>query len=204
MPETIILARHGESEYSVKHLLNGDPVTVVRLTEAGCEQARRLGEALRDEEIDLCVTSEFGRTIETADVALAGRDVPRLVLRDLNDIRVGDYEGKTLTEYREWAHSQSPTALPPGGDESRASTVQRYVRAFREIMARPERIVLVVAHGLPIRYILNAAEGTHPAPIVEQIEYATAYRLDRDALETALDALDAWAAKPRWATSASP
>ena len=202
--EWAILARHGESEYSVKHLMNGDPVTVVRLTEAGREQARRLGEALRDEEIDLCVTSEFGRTIETADIALAGRDVPRLVLRDLNDIRVGEYEGKTLTEYREWAHSQSPTALPPGGDESRAATVQRYVRAFREIIARPERVVLVVAHGLPLRYILNAAKGAHPAPIVEQIEYATAYRLDQDTLQTAIDALDAWAANPSWATSASP
>jgi 2,3-bisphosphoglycerate-dependent phosphoglycerate mutase len=199
-----ILARHGESEYSVKHLMNGDPVTVVRLTEKGRGEARRLAEALREEEIDLCVTSEFGRTIETADIALAGRGVPRLVLRDLNDIRVGEYEGKTLQEYREWAHSQSPTALPPGGDESRASTVQRYVRAFREIMERPERVILVVAHGLPIRYILNAAKGTHPAPIVEQIEYATAYKLDRDTLETAIDALDTWCANPSWATSASP
>jgi probable phosphoglycerate mutase len=200
----VILARHGESEYSVKHLMNGDPVTVVRLTDAGREQARLLGEALRDEEVDLCVTSEFGRTIETADIALEGRDVPRLVLRDLNDIRVGEYEGKTLQEYRDWAHAQSPTALPPGGDESRAATVQRYVRAFREIMDRDERVILVVAHGLPIRYILNAAEGTHPAPIVEQIEYATAYRLDRDTLETAIDALDTWGANPSWATSPSP
>ena len=200
----MILARHGESEYSVKHLMNGDPKAAVALTDQGREEARLLGEKLRDEEIDLCVTSEFARTVETADIALAGRDVPRLVLRDLNDIRVGEYEGKTLQEYREWAHTQSPTALPPGGDESRAAAVERYVRAFREILARPERVVLVVAHGLPIRYILNAAQGTHPAPIVEQIEYATAYRLDRDALETALDALDAWAAKPRWATSASP
>ncbi len=204
MLEWAILARHGESEYSVKHLMNGDPALAVRLTETGREEARSLGESLRDEEIDLCVTSEFARTIETADIALAGRDVPRLVLRDLNDIRVGEYEGKTLQEYREWAHAESPTALPPGGDESRAATVQRYVRAFREIMARPERVVLVVAHGLPIRYILNASEGAHPEPIVEQIEYATAYKLDRETLEAGIDALDAWCANPSWATSASP
>ena len=202
--ETAILARHGESELSAAGLVSGDPAEPRGLTEIGREQARRLGERLAGEPIDLCVTSEFARAQETAEIALAGRDVPRLVLRDLNDIRVGEYEGKTLKEYREWAHAQSPTALPPGGDESRAATVARYARAFREILARPERVVLVVAHGLPIRYVLNAAQGTHPAPIVEQIDYATAYRLERDALEAALDSLEAWAKNPSWATSASP
>jgi probable phosphoglycerate mutase len=200
----VVLARHGESEYSVQGLMNGDPATAVRLTEEGRAQARLLGEKLRDVSIDLCATSEFGRTIETADLALEGRDVPRLVLRDLNDIRVGEYEGKTLTAYREWAHAQTPTALPPGGDESRAATVERYVRAFRELTARREGTILVVAHGLPIRYVVNAAREELPAPIVEQIEYATAYRLSRDELEAALDRLGAWCASPSWSTSSSP
>jgi phosphoserine phosphatase len=201
--DELLLARHGESEYSVKGLMNGDPRTAVRLTPLGLEQARLLGERLRDTVIDLCATSEFGRTIETADCALAGRDVPRLVLADLNDIRVGSYEGKTLKEYREWAHAQLPTALPPGGDESRAAAVERYARAFSELAGRPERTILVVAHGLPIRYVLNAARAELPAPIVEQIEYATAYRLTREQLDDALDRLESWCANPSWASSAS-
>ena len=35
-------ARHGESEYSVRGLLNGDVAVSVGLTPAGVEQARRL------------------------------------------------------------------------------------------------------------------------------------------------------------------
>jgi probable phosphoglycerate mutase len=202
--ETALLARHGESEASLRGAMNGNPQTAVKLTELGREQARRLGEELAGEPIDLCVTSEFGRTHETADLALAGRDVPRLVLPELNDIRVGEFEGRLLTDYRRWAHAQTPLAIPPGGDESRADVVARYVQAYRTILARPERTVLVVAHGLPIRYVLNAARGVHPAPVLEQVELAHAYRLAREELEAAVARLEDWCRAPSWATSDSP
>jgi broad specificity phosphatase PhoE len=196
--EEIVLARHGESEYSVRGAMNGDPGTAVRLTEAGRGQARRLGELLAGERIELCVTSEFGRTTETADLALAGRDVPRLVVPELNDVRVGDFEGGSLAEYRVWAGGHDPLTVAPGGGESRAETVHRYVRAWRLLLARPEERILVVAHGLPIRYVLNAARGDLPAPLLEPVEYAHAYRLSAAELEDAAARLDAWAAEPAW------
>src|SRR2546421_1902874 len=164
--EHAILARHGESAFSVRGAMNGDPRVACPLTDRGREEAVRLGRMLAGDELDLCVTSEFERVRETADLALEGREVPRLVLPDLNDIRVGDYEGKQLEEYRAWAKSQTPDTEPPGGGESRAATVRRYVSAYRTILARPERTILVVAHGLPIRYILNAARREDPVPVV--------------------------------------
>lgn len=202
--ELAILARHGESEYSVRGAMNGDPRVAVKLTEKGRDQARRLGELIAGEPIDLCVTTELQRTVETADIALAGRDVIRIVIPDLNDIRVGEFEGKTLAEYRDWAHAADPLALPPGGDESRAAAVERYARGFRAVLARPERTILVVAHGLPIRYVLNAARGDRPTPLMEQVEYATPYRMKQEELDAAVAALEEWAAKPSWETSASP
>jgi broad specificity phosphatase PhoE len=193
-----ILARHGESEYSVRGAINGDVAVPVALTDVGRKQARRLGELIRDDPIDLCVTSEFGRVIETADVALAGRDVPRLVLPELNDILVGEWEGKPLTDYRVWARSNGPEAVTDGGGESRAATVRRYVRAFRTLLERPERVVLVVAHGLPIRYLLNAAADNDPSPIVDQVDYATPYRLSVDEVVRAVERLERWCAAPAW------
>ena len=151
----VILGRHGESDLSVRGLTNGDPARACGLTETGRAQSRRLGELVASEPLDLCVTSAFARTRETAEIALAGRDVPRLVLPELNDIRFGDFEALTLAEYRAWAHTAGPTDVPPGGGESRAACVARYVRGFRRLLARPERLALVVAHGLPIRYVLN-------------------------------------------------
>jgi probable phosphoglycerate mutase len=130
------LVRHGESEYSARGALNGDPSVPVALTPTGREQARALAERLSDEQIDLCVTSEFPRVQETADELLRGRDVTRLVLADLNDPRYGDYEGAQLEDFRAWASAAS-SAERPGEGESRLEIVARYVRAYREVLARP-------------------------------------------------------------------
>jgi broad specificity phosphatase PhoE len=96
--ERLILARHAESVFNVRGVLNGDPSIAGGLTERGREQARRLGERLRSEPIDLCVTTEFERTRETADLVLADRGVCRLVIPELNDPPNGTLE---LRPYRE-------------------------------------------------------------------------------------------------------
>jgi broad specificity phosphatase PhoE len=196
--DEVILARHGESELSVVGTVNGDPAVACALTATGEEQARRLGERIAGASIDLCVTSEFERAVRTADIALAGRDVPRLVRPELNDVRFGRFEGGTLADYRAWAAENEPTTEAPGGGESRSETVARYVRAYRTILARPEQTILVVAHGLPIRYVLNALDERDPAPLVEQVAYAEPYRLSNADLERAVERLQLWSCAPAW------
>lgn len=196
--ERALLTRHAESQASVEGLTNGDPLRDVPLTEAGREQARALGLRLASEELDLCVVTEFRRTQETADIALEGRGVTRLVLPALNDIRFGDYEGRLLADYRVWARAHGPEDVVPGGDESRADAVRRYARAFRVLLKRPEPSILVVAHSLPIRYALDAAEGLPPRPAVAQVPYAEPFPLDADELSRAAALLKEWAAAPSW------
>jgi len=150
-----LLTRHAESAASVDGRTSGDPRRRVPLTEAGREQAHALRERLAHEELELCVVTEFLRTQETADIALEGRDLPRLVLPALDDIRFGDYEGRLLADYRVWARAHGPEDVVPGGDESRADAVRRYAGAFRTLIGRPEPSILVVAHSLPIRYALE-------------------------------------------------
>ena len=199
--DAVILARHGESELSVVGRTNGDPRTSCALTETGREQARRLGQLLEGD-LGLCVTSEFQRAQETANLALTGREIPRLVLPDLNDIRFGDFEGRALTEYRAWAHAHGPEQPAPGGGDSRAETVRRYIRAYRTTLARPEKAILVVAHGLPVRYVLDALAGRDPAAAVEQVPYAKPFRVNAAELCAAVERLAEWAAAPAWARSA--
>ena len=197
--EEVILARHGESVFSVDGLTSGDPAGCGGLTAAGQAQATRLGELLADEPIELCVTRAFRPARETAEIALRGRAVPTLVVPELNDIRFGAFEGKPLDEYRAWARSHGPVVASPGGGESRAEAARRYVGGYRVVLARPERTILVVAHGLPIRYVLNAALAQDPSPFVEQVEYAHPYRLSADELARAVDRLEAWTRAPAWA-----
>ena len=191
--DQVILARHGESAFSLAGNVNGDPATACALSATGEEQARLLGDKLAGEQLDLCITSEFERVRQTADLALAGRPIPRLVLPDLNDVRFGSFEGGPLAAYRAWAAANEPAIEAPGGGESRRGTVARYVRAYRTILTRPERTILVVAHGLPIRYVLNALEAQDPAPLVDQVPYAEPFRLQAAELEDAVFRLDKWA-----------
>ena len=190
--EQVVLARHGESVFSARALVNGDLSVECPLTERGEDEARRLGEALANEPIELCVMSEFERTQETADLALAGREVPRLVLPELNDPSYGVFEGGALDEYREWARSHGSGDAPDGG-ESRRELVARYARAFRSVLDRPERTVLVVAHSLPIAYMLG-----EPARRMPVVEHATAHRLSAEDGREAVERLEAWLAAPTW------
>ena len=199
--DELIMARHGESEFSVVGRTNGDPTVACALTESGRQEARRLGELLAKGRIDLCVVSEFQRAQETADLALAGREVPRIVCGDFNDIRFGAFEGRALTDYRAWAHAHGPEVHAPGGGDSRAETVRRYIQGYRMILARPERKILLVAHGLPVRYILDADNGRDPAAAVAQVPYAEPFQLDETELAAAVDRLEAWAASPHWAVA---
>ena len=194
--EIVVLARHGESVFSVRGAVNGDPGVACPLTERGRDQARRLGQALAAEPIDVCVTSEFERTRETARLALDSRDIPLVVIRELNDMRVGSFEGRDLADYRAWAHGHGPLDEPPGGGESRAAVVRRFVAGFRIVLARPERSVLVVLHSLPIAYVLKAAAGGDPTAFMDAVDYAEPHRLTRAELEGAVERLTAWGAAP--------
>jgi broad specificity phosphatase PhoE len=191
----LLAARHGESEYSLKQLVNGDPGVACPLTPDGREQARALGEALAGREIDLCAITEFQRVRETAELALAGREVPYVVVPELNDPRYGEFEGGSLAAYREWVWEKGPLEAPAGG-EHRGEIALRYARGYRTLLERPEATILLVAHSLPLAYVRDAADGRPPRSRTDLVAYAELIELDRDALARAVDVLEAWAAAP--------
>lgn len=197
--QTLILARHGESDYSARGLLNGDPSTEVGLTALGEEQAVELGRALREVPLDLCVTTELHRTRRTAELALAGRDVPVEIWPDLNDPRAGAFEGGSLDDYRGWAWTAGSAEPVPGGGESRLEIVARCARAYGELLERPEPTILAVVHALPIAYLLAAIEGRAPAARMDRpVEYARATPVEAEELRRAVALFEAWRSNPDW------
>jgi alpha-ribazole phosphatase len=193
--ERAIFVRHAESAASVKGLLNGDPYRYVPLTREGRRQAKRLGERLKDEPIDLSITSRFPRTRETADIALEGRPVPRRVIPELDDVRVGDFEGKHVEDYRRWQRANPPTAEAPGGGESRVESILRYTDAYRMLLAHQEPALLVVTHGLPVTAVLLGMRGEDVPLTLEnvQVEPAEPHTVTAQELERAIEHLRDWA-----------
>jgi broad specificity phosphatase PhoE len=180
-----VLSRHGESALNVTRCVNGDPAVPVGLSDRGREQARALGEQTANYGFDACVVTRFGRTRETAEIALAGRDVPLLVEPLLDDIDVGELEGRTIDDYRAWKRAHTRSDPFPGG-ESLDDAAGRYAGAFRALLGLPHARVLVVCHEIPVRYAVNAAAGSDDldAP-VHDIVNAVPYLFDEPGLERA-------------------
>jgi broad specificity phosphatase PhoE len=186
----VVLARHAHSQLNVEHRVNGDPSRPVPITEDGKAEARVLGAELANVPFDLCLHTRFGRTQETAAIALAGRSVPIEVEPLFDDIDIGDLEGETVEEYRAWKAKHTRSDPFPGG-ESLDDAAHRYAEGYRKLLARGLDAVLVVCHEIPIRYALNAAAGSDSLDgPVHEIPNATPFLFDEQSLARAAERID--------------
>lgn len=147
----------------------------------------------------LGVATRLVRTQETLEVALADREVERIVVPGLDEIGFGAYEGGSLTDYRAWAWTHGPDAACPGGGETRVQAAERIADALYVLLGRPEDVVMAVSHALPIRYVLDASDGRFPAARITPVPHAAPHVLDADAVERAAETLLVWASAPRFA-----
>jgi broad specificity phosphatase PhoE len=159
---TLLLVRHAHARSNVQDCVSSSPPGE-GLSELGVEEALALREVVAYEPIGLGVATRLVRTQETLELALGDRDVPRIVLPGLDEIGFGSFEGGPLAEYRDWAWTTEPDVIGPGGGESRSQVAERIAGALDELLARPEDVVLAVTHALPMRYVLDASDGTFPA-----------------------------------------
>jgi 2,3-bisphosphoglycerate-dependent phosphoglycerate mutase len=162
---TLILIRHGESEWNSKGLFTG--WVDVRLSERGRTEAARAGQQLTDAGLrpDVVHTSVLSRAIETAGIALDVADLSWLPVRRswrLNERHYGALQGKDKAATREqygdeqfmlWRRSYDvpPPPLPDGDPLSQAGD-PRYALLPPELLPRTECLSDVVLRMLPYWY----------------------------------------------------
>jgi len=158
----LVLIRHGETEWSASG--RHTSVTDVPLTDAGRQQAVRLGERLAGRDFELVLTSPRARARETC--ALAGLAAAAVVEEDLTEFAYGDYEGRTTPEIRETRPGWSVWSDGAPGGETAAEVGERADRVIARALAVDGDVALF-AHGhllraLAARWIdLPAAHGGH-------------------------------------------
>ena len=180
-----VFSRHAESVLNHENRVNGDPGRPAPLTERGRQEAALLGLQVRSLPLDVCLHTRFGRTIETARIAMQGRDVAVAEEEFFDDVRIGELEGFTIEDYRAWKREHARGEPFPNG-ESLDDAARRYAHAFRRLVERPEAAILVVCHEIPVRYALNAAAGsTDLDGPAHAIPNATPYLFDDSALSRA-------------------
>ena len=167
----VILVRHGESRAARPEepfplvAGQGDP----ELSALGTQQAKLVGERLRNEAIDAVYVTNLRRTSETAAPLLGHLGLEPIKEPDLREVHLGEWEGGVFRKkvhendplYQRMQTEQRWDVIP--GAESRENLTVRVGRALDRIAQHhANQVVVAVVHGGIIGHILAHASGAEP------------------------------------------
>lgn len=164
MSTTILLVRHGETDWNREKIFRG--VYDVPLNDNGRHQARLAAEALRSHEIDAGYTSPLSRAAETASIVLESHGITAESHEGLLDFNYGDWTGKPDSEvashwpeeHAAWNAHPHETHIP-GGDTLKDVFDRAFV-AMEEIAERHGgQTVALFAHRVVNKLLILGALG---------------------------------------------
>ncbi len=161
----LILIRHGETDWNVEQRIQGH--LDIPLNRAGLAQAEAIGSRFRDIKIDVLLSSDLCRALQTVAHVSESCNLPVLREARLRERHLGILQGKT----REEAEQQTPEAFkvfrsrvsdaPLDEGESLVAFAQRVLDLLAELtlVYRDKRIV-AVTHGGVLDIIYRYANKT--------------------------------------------
>ena len=206
MSGTLVLVRHGQSEWNLKNLFTGwkDP----DLTEKGIAEAKAAGQRLKAKglKFDITFTSVLTRAQHTLALILnelGQTGLPETRDQALNERDYGELTGLNKDDARKkWGEEQVHVwrrsfDVPPPGGESLKDTLARslpyYVHHIQPHVL-DGKTVLVAAHGNSLRSLIMAIEGMTPEQILKR-ELETGvpivYKLKANSLPASVEVLSA-------------
>lgn len=186
---TLILVRHGESEWNRAGRIQGQVNSP--LTDLGIDQAKairdHLSGILLNQELEI-YTSPLDRAIQTAEIIAQGIDHPssKIIIEErLNDFSLGEISGtfgwdKVAEIFPEQAQLrlQDPMRFHPSGGESGAEFEAR-LRSLLEDLMDESSLKLMVSHGIVNKFIRGILKNLSGKEMVQLGESQnTIYRLE--------------------------
>jgi len=187
---TLILVRHGESEWNRAGRIQGQINSP--LTDLGINQAKAIREYLSgillNQQLEI-YTSPLDRALQTAEIIAQGIEYPsrKIIIEErLNDFNVGEISGtfgwdKVAEIFPEQAQLrlQDPMRFHPSGGESGAEFEAR-LRSLLEDLKDDGTLKLMVSHGIVNKFIRGILKNLSGKEMVELGESQnTIYRLEQ-------------------------
>lgn len=205
MTRTLVLVRHGQSEWNLKNLFTG--WRDVDLTEQGIVEARTAGEKLkaRGLKFDIAFTSALKRAQKTCQIildVLGQGDLKTIRNQALNERDYGDLAGLNKDDARrKWGEEQvhvwrrSYDVPPPGGESLKDTGARVWPYYLHDL--QPHVLgggtVLVAAHGNSLRAMIMALDGLSGEEVVK-LELGTGipviYQLNPDSTVASKEVLE--------------
>ncbi|WP_286947226.1 histidine phosphatase family protein [Acetobacterium sp. UBA5834] len=183
METQIYLVRHGQIELKNEKTYIGQ--LDLPLSPEGMKQAQTLQEQFKQISLDCAYTSPLCRCVATLDILLGERSIPRFTIEALQEINMGDWDGKSFAEIEEHypgSYEQRGRELdvfaPPAG-ESFVALQKRVLPAFAEMVKENDtRSIVILAHAGVIRVILANLFGLTIKEVFKwKIPYAASFKL---------------------------
>jgi 2,3-bisphosphoglycerate-dependent phosphoglycerate mutase len=167
---TILLARHGETDWNRERRLQGSSDT--ELNEQGRYQARELAAALADVDVTAVYSSDLRRARETAEIVAASKGLAVVVDRDLRERSFGGWEGLTRAEIAE----RFPDLESHDGETDEEVRRRVLAAVHRIVDVHPGAQVLVVSHGSALNTLWHHASGERLERWDNGVVYQLAFR----------------------------
>jgi 2,3-bisphosphoglycerate-dependent phosphoglycerate mutase len=154
----IYLFRHGQTTDNVSHTFSG--FRDCDLTPAGEEEAKRIGEELKDAPVTKAYTSDRLRSKRTLELVLGNyhKNIPiiedaRIKERDYGDLtglNKDEIEKKDPENYKQWHRSYD---IPPPNGESIQMVEKRVLAFLNDYMPtwNKDDVIFISAHGNSLR-----------------------------------------------------
>ena len=159
----LYIIRHGETEWNKVKRLQGQ--TDIPLAEEGIRLARETGAGMKDEPIDLVISSPLTRAVQTAQLLTEGRKVPILKDDRIIEISFGDWEGQCIfdsevlpQEFRRLFYEDPLHCICPPGGETFDEVRKRTGEFYQSLLKNPEyadKNILISTHGAASRCLLT-------------------------------------------------
>ena len=154
----LYLVRHGETEDNVNQILQGQ--TPGKLNEQGCRQARELAEKMEGEHIDVFVSSDLRRALQTCEIIAEPHGKPVVTTPLLRERDWGSFTGLFIPDLKD--------KVWPDDIETTGQMKERARRFLNWIKKEyPGKTVLAVGHGIINKaiqsvYFNKAMNEIHP------------------------------------------
>lgn len=152
MKTTVLLIRHGETEWNILGKFQGG--TDIPLSEEGIKQAKMLKKRLNGE-FDYVYASPLKRAQATAQIICEGSNKEISIAEDIREINFGQWEGLTVKEisekypevFKAWRTDKEEGKFC-GGEMSTLNAVIRAKNCIMDIVKKHRgKKIAIVAHG---------------------------------------------------------
>ena len=136
---TLYLVRHGETVDNANQIMQGQ--TQGELNENGIRQAQEVSEAWKDRPIDVVISSDLKRSVDTARIIAAPHGLEVITTPLLRERDWGDFTGRFIPELKGEVWPDNVETL-----ENLLSRAGEFIAYVKETF--PGKKVLAVGHGI--------------------------------------------------------